>query len=134
MPGKQEPFCFPASAWVTSEAGLQGSPLPLQLQLVSSPAHSHSLSISLHPVTPSLPPPLLKIMELSDSKATTQEASPGPGASPIQIQLLYTAANAKSRQSRPTLCNPIDSSSPGSPVPGILKATLEWVAISFSNA
>ena len=45
------------------------------------------------------------------------------------------AAAAKSLQSCPTLCDPIDSSSPGSPVPGILQArTLEWVAISFSNA
>ena len=44
-------------------------------------------------------------------------------------------ANAKSLQSGSTLCDPIDSSSPGSPVPGILQArTLEWVAISFSNA
>ena len=40
------------------------------------------------------------------------------------------AAAAKSRQSCPTLCDPIDGSPPGSPVPGILKArTLEWVAI-----
>ena len=46
-----------------------------------------------------------------------------------------TAAAAKSRQSCPTLCDPIDGSPPGSPVPGILQArTLEWVAISFSNA
>ena len=45
------------------------------------------------------------------------------------------AAAAKSLQSCPTLCNPIDGSPPGSPVPGILQArTLEWVAISFSNA
>ena len=43
--------------------------------------------------------------------------------------------SAKSLQSCLTLCNPIDSSQPGSPVPGILQArTLEWVAISFSNA
>ena len=42
---------------------------------------------------------------------------------------------AKSPQSCPTLCDPIDSSPPGSPIPGILQArTLEWVAISFSNA
>jgi len=42
---------------------------------------------------------------------------------------------AKSLQSCPTLCNPIDGSPPGSPVPGILQArTLEWVAIAFSNA
>ena len=45
------------------------------------------------------------------------------------------AATAKSLQSCPTLCNPIDSSPSGSPAPGILQArTLEWVAISFSNA
>ena len=45
------------------------------------------------------------------------------------------AAAAKSLQSCPTLCNPIDGSPPGSPVPGILQArTLEWVAISFSRA
>ena len=45
------------------------------------------------------------------------------------------AAAAKSLQSCPTLCDPIDSSPSGSPIPGILQArTLEWVAISFSNA
>ena len=45
------------------------------------------------------------------------------------------AAAAKSLQSCPTLCDPIDSSPPGSPVPGILQArTLEWVAISFPSA
>ena len=45
------------------------------------------------------------------------------------------AATAKSLQSCPTLCDPIDGSPPGSAIPGILQArTLEWVAISFSNA
>ena len=45
------------------------------------------------------------------------------------------AAAAKSLQSCPILCDPIDGSPPGSPVPGILQArTLEWVAISFFNA
>ena len=55
--------------------------------------------------------------------------------------LLYTsqdfaaAAAAKSLQSCPTRCDPIDGSPPGSPVPGTLQArTLEWVAISFSSA
>ena len=48
---------------------------------------------------------------------------------------LPAATAAKSLQSCPTLCDPIDGSPPGSPVPGILHArTLEWVAISFSNA
>ena len=46
-----------------------------------------------------------------------------------------SATAAKLLQSCPTLCDPIDSGPPGSPVPGILQArTLEWVAISFSNA
>ena len=64
---------------------------------------------------------------------------------PLQVESLplsyqgfpepYIAAAAKSLQSCPTLCDPIDDSPPGSPVPGILQArTLEWVAISFSNA
>ena len=46
-----------------------------------------------------------------------------------------STAAAKSLQLCPTLCDPIDGSPPGSPVPGILQArTLEWVAIAFSNA
>ena len=57
----------------------------------------------------------------------------------LKMEKLYAAAAAaaaaKSLQSCQTLCNPIDGSPPGSPVPGILQAkTLEWVAISFSNA
>ena len=49
--------------------------------------------------------------------------------------LIGYAAAAKSLQSCPTLCDPIDGSPPGSPVPGILQArALEWVVISFSNA
>ena len=56
----------------------------------------------------------------------------------LYLNLLKTsvaAAAAKSLQSCPTLCHPIDGSPPGSPIPGILQArTLEWVAISFSNA
>ena len=53
---------------------------------------------------------------------------------PLLFNMLSSAA-AKSLQSCLTLCDPIDSSPPGSPIPGILQArTLEWVAISFSNA
>ena len=49
--------------------------------------------------------------------------------------LTVVTATAKSIQSCPTLCDPIDGSPPGSPVPGILQArTLEWVAISLTNA
>ena len=51
-----------------------------------------------------------------------------------RVPSYHAAAAAQSLQSCPTLCDPIDGSPPGSPVPGILKArTLEWVAISFSN-
>ena len=61
-----------------------------------------------------------------DSLKVRMEASKTPAAA---------AAAAKLLQSCPTLCNPIDGSPPGCPVPGILQArTLEWVAISFSNA
>ena len=50
-----------------------------------------------------------------------------------QTLIVYAAA-AKSTQSCLTLCDPLDSSPPGSPIPGILQTrTLEWVAISFSN-
>ena len=53
----------------------------------------------------------------------------------INLTPITFAAAAKSLQSCLTLCDPIDGSPPGSPIPGILQArTLEWVAISFSNA
>ena len=52
-----------------------------------------------------------------------------------KTKIMTAAAAAKSLQSYLTLCDPIDGGPPGSPVPGILQArTLEWVAISFSNA
>ena len=52
-----------------------------------------------------------------------------------QARILAAAVAANSLQSCPTLCDPIDGSPPGSPIPGILQArTLEWVAISFSSA
>ena len=64
----------------------------------------------------------------------------GPGGKYLTQESLHgshlnAAAAAKSLQSCLTLCNPIDGSTPGSPVPGILQArTLEWVAIFFFNA
>ena len=52
----------------------------------------------------------------------------------LTMRNIDAAAAAKSLQSCPTLCDIIDSSPPGSPIPGILQErTLEWVAISFSN-
>ena len=57
------------------------------------------------------------------------------GCDEIPAAATAAAAAVKSLQSCPTLCDPIDGRLPGSPVPGILQArTLEWVAISFSNA
>ena len=54
---------------------------------------------------------------------------------PKNIAFVAAAAAAKSLQLCPTLCDPMNGSPPGSPVPGILQArTLEWVAISFSYA
>ena len=67
---------------------------------------------------------------------TPMDSSP-PGSSVhgISQARILAAATAKSLQSCPTTCEPIDSNPPGSPVPGILQTrTLEWVAISFSNA
>ena len=53
---------------------------------------------------------------------------------PIAPQISFQLLAAKSLQSCPILCDAIDGSSPGSPIPGVLQArTLEWVAISFSN-
>ena len=56
-----------------------------------------------------------------------------PLPKPLLLLLFSAAAAAKSRQSCPTVCDPIDGSPPDSPAPGILQArTLEWVAIAFS--
>ena len=66
---------------------------------------------------------------MSPPDSTTLDAAAATAAAAA------AAAAAKSLQSCPTLCDPIDGSPPGSPVPGILQArTLEWIAISFSNA
>ena len=57
------------------------------------------------------------------------------GSRALDFSSCAAAAAAKSLQSCLTLCDPLDGSPPGSPVSGILQArTLEWVAISFSNA
>ena len=76
---------------------------------------------------------LFKVTQPASSGAKVQT----PGRAPQQTVVAghdIAVAAAKLLQACPTLCHPIDSSPPGSPVPGILLArTLEWVAISFSN-
>ena len=81
----------------------------------------------LRPSWPPAPNPhILKLINLGNQNLKVEW---------MQRKWTAAAAAAKSLQSCPTLCDPIDSSPPGSPVPGILQArTLEWVAISFSNA
>ena len=102
---------------------VQADTVRLGVQGVQSQA-AHLLPASragLCPGSPRLPAPHPPLPRL------------GPGAP--AAWWLHAAAAAKSLQSCPTLCHPIDSSPPGSPVPGILQArTLEWVAIVFSNA
>ena len=72
--------------------------------------------------------------EKEDGQQNILQASTFQASHPSGL-LLKSAAAAKSLQSCLTLCDPINGSPPGSPVPGILQArTLEWVAISFSNA
>ena len=74
-------------------------------------------------------------MCLCPSQSPSSSHLPAPGIHTFVLCVCAPiAAAAKSLQSCPTLCDPIDGSPPGSPVPGILQArTLEWVAISFSN-
>ena len=73
-------------------------------------------------------------MSLQDRNELGRKLEMGKKARQAKVER-QAAAAAKSLQSCPTLCDPIDRSPPGSPVPGILQArTLEWVAISFSNA
>ena len=67
--------------------------------------------------------------------ASLPSAPPGKPTLYAYMYNMYAAAAAKSLQLCPTLCDPTDCLLPGSSVPGILQArTLEWVAISFSNA
>ena len=76
---------------------------------------------------------LCKAMDCSPADCVHWNCS--QGKSDIPLREVAAATAAKSLQSCPTLCDPIDGSPPGSAVPGILQArTLEWVAISFSNA
>ena len=83
--------------------------------------------------------PLSRVQPFATPWTAAYQAPPTMGFSRQEywsgLPLPSAAAAAKSLQQCPTLCDPIDGSPPGSPVPGLLQArTLEWVAISFSNA
>ena len=82
-----------------------------------------------------LPPTSVPTSYLSPAEATSRPMSGCRFRTEVVNLVTDTAAAAKSLQSCPTLCDPIDGSPPGSTIPGILQArTLEWVAISFSSA
>ena len=77
----------------------------------------------------------LKISFINEDKVSFQKDAIGRTQLCMIVIKRNAAAAAMSLQSCPTLCDPIDGSPPGFPIPGILQArTLEWVAISFSNA
>ena len=95
------------------------------MKVTVRPIYSKAFSIQIPPRTCSL----LTCLMICFSRSVVH---PSPYT---YTSVKSAAAAAKSLQSCPTLCNPIDGSPPGSSVHGILQArTLEWVAISFSNA
>ena len=78
---------------------------------------------------------ILPFLRINRDKLTGRDRLEPELLTLLLVTVFTAAAAAKSLQSCPTLCDPIEGSPPGSAVPGILQArTLEWVAISFSNA
>ena len=73
-------------------------------------------------------------VQVASCRVCQDQGFPGHETSSTKPGTAAAAAAAESLQSCLTLCNPRDGSPPGSPVPGILQARMEWVAISFSNA
>ena len=110
-------------------------------QVSSSDGCSSTFGVAKQQGIPPPPRPSVLVM------TSYLQDAPGKGEAPVKASDIFSeltpnyfsspaaAAAAKSLQSCPTLCDPRDGSPPDSPVPGILQArTLEWVAISFSNA
>ena len=108
-------FIFTCSALVPQTCVLLGQLTSARRSLCGFPCHNRRLQ----------PSQVLSSHRLPDSLSHRDE---------ILFRALAAAAAAKLHQSCPTLCDPIDGSSPGSPVPGILQArVLEWGAIAFSE-
>ena len=107
----------------------EGNSSLLQYSCLENPMDSEALQATVHGVTKS------RTQLKQFSIHVHRELSNGRSRLEKRKMLISApAAAAKSLQSCPTLCDPIDGSPPGSPVPGILQArTLEWVAISFST-
>ena len=105
----------PLGSWRASQ-----DPLPWDSPSKNTGGSCHSLLWGIFPTQGSNPHLLCLLHWQADS---------------LPLMTPAAASAAKVLQSYPTLCNPRDGSPPGSPIPGILQArTLEWVAISFSNA
>ena len=116
----------------------EGNGNPLQCSCLENPRDGGAWWVAVYGVAQSR----TRLKRLSSSSLSllqqiflTQESNRGLlHCRQILYQLSYAATAAKSLQSCPTLCDPIDGSPPGSLVPRILQAkTLEWVAISFSR-
>ena len=117
--------------------------LPIACRINSNLLAWHAWALRVIPCLPLLPhlsPQFLLLLPIAGPHLTAPIhilAAPNFNASSNVVSSLSPAAAAVSKllQSCRTLCDPIDGSPPGSPIPGILQArTLEWVAISFSNA
>ena len=132
-------FCF----YTTSPSACPDAPkcpaARFLLALTASQTHGlRAQSMKQPPPTPVQAPPVLPLTSANQgshdpllASITCQNDSQNSGEHFAYV----TATAAKSLQLCPTLCDPIDGSPPGFPVPGILQArTLEWVAISFSSA
>ena len=133
---QQVPLTVPTNSLISLKSFIFFSSVHFSRSVVSNSLRPHE---SQH-ARPSCPSPTPGVH--SDSRPSSQWCHPDISSSvvpfsscPHSLPATAAAAAAKSLQSCPTLCDPIDSSPPGSPVPGILQArTLEWVTISFSNA
>ena len=123
----------------------EGNGNPLQCSCLENPREGEAWWAAVYGVAESR----TRLKQLSSSSSSSLSHLEGifPGSPALQGDylpseppgkpnvIITAAAAAKSLQSCRTLCDPIDGSPPGSPIPGILQArTLEWVAISFSNA